>query len=455
MVSGLRAISEYTFMKNNKSIYIETYGCQMNFSDSEIVASILTDNGYICTEDMMSAGVILVNTCSIRENAEDRVRKRLQYFKSLRKKRPELLIGLLGCMAERTKTALMEEEQLLDLIAGPDAYRHLPQLLEQTGTGHRAIDTILSVDETYADITPVRLGSNGVSAFISIMRGCENYCSYCVVPSTRGQERSRDAASIVRETRNLFENGYREVTLLGQNVNSYSWGTGDGAITFAGLLERVAEVSPLMRIRFATSHPKDISDELLHTIARHHNLCKAIHLPVQSGSNHVLGLMNRKYTREDYQARIQAIRDIIPGCTISTDIIAGFCDETEEDHQETLSLMIWVGYYTAFMFKYSERPQTLAADTLADNVPEKVKERRLTEIIDLQQKLSLANNMKDIGKIYEVLVENESKRSDKQFFGRNSHNQVAVFTKTAAQPGEYVSVKVTGATSATLLGEVV
>ncbi len=442
-------------MKNNKTIYIETYGCQMNFSDSEIVASILEENGYGYTDDLTAAGIILVNTCSIRENAEERVRKRLLYFKSLRKKNPNLVIGLLGCMADRTKTALMEEDQLLDLVAGPDSYRHLPQLLEQVGTGRRAIDTILSADETYADITPVRLDSNGVSAFISIMRGCENYCSYCVVPSTRGQERSRDAASIVRETLDLFEKGYREVTLLGQNVNSYSWKTGDRNITFAGLLEQVAGVNPLMRVRFATSHPKDISDELLRAIARNPNLCKAIHLPVQSGSNHMLDLMNRKYTREEYQERIEAIRQIIPGCAISTDIIAGFCHETEEDHQETLSLMKWVGYDAAYMFKYSERPQTLAADTMPDNVPEDVKDRRLTEIIALQQQLSLANNRKDIGQTFEILIEGRSKRSDNQHFGRNSQNKVAVFNKTGPGAGAYVTVKITGATSATLLGEVV
>ncbi len=442
-------------MEKNKNIYIETYGCQMNMSDSEIVASILKDNGYRYTDDVMTAGVIFINTCSIRENAEDRVRKRLQYFKSLRKKNPSLLIGLLGCMADRTKTALMEEGQLLDLVAGPDAYRHLPKLLEQVGTGHRAIDTILSADETYADITPVRLDSNGVSAFISIMRGCENYCSYCVVPSTRGQERSRDAASIVRETRDLFEKGYREVTLLGQNVNSYSWNTGKHTITFSDLLAKVAGVDPLMRIRFATSHPKDISDALLKTIAANHNICRAIHLPVQSGSNHMLSLMNRKYTRENYQERISAIRQIIPGCAISTDIIAGFCNETEPDHQETLSLMDWVGYDAAYMFKYSERPQTLAADTLPNNVPEEVKDRRLREIIDLQHQLSLASNREDVGKTFEVLVEGKSKRSDNQYFGRNSQNKVAVFAKTQSGPGEYVMVKITGATSATLLGEVV
>ncbi len=442
-------------VQNSKKIYIETYGCQMNVSDSEIVASILTDKGYAHTREVAEADIVLVNTCSIRENAEDRVRKRLHYFKSLRKKKPHLIIGLLGCMADRTKTALMEEEQLLDLVAGPDSYRHLPQLLAQVGSGQKAIDTILSIDETYADINPVRIDSNGVSAFISIMRGCENYCSYCVVPSTRGQERSRDAASIVRESIDLFDKGYREITLLGQNVNSYHWKSGDEVITFAHLLEMVAKVSPLMRIRFATSHPKDISNELLHTLATHSNLCKAIHLPVQSGSNHMLDLMNRKYTREDYMERIETIRRILPGCAISTDIITGFCNETEEDHRETLSLMEWVGYDAAFMFKYSERPQTLAADTLQDNVPGETKERRLTEIIHLQQKLSLACNRNEIGKTLEILVEGQSKRSESQYFGRSSQNKVAVFTKTDAGPGSYAQVKISNATSATLLGEVV
>lgn len=442
-------------MQNSKKIYIETYGCQMNVSDSEIVASILTDKGYVHTSEVTEADIVLVNTCSIRENAEDRVRKRLHFFKSLRKKRPHLIIGLLGCMADRTKTALMEEEQLLDLVAGPDSYRHLPQLLAQVGSGQKAIDTILSIDETYADINPVRIDSNGVSAFISIMRGCENYCSYCVVPSTRGQERSRDAASIVRESIDLFEKGYREITLLGQNVNSYHWKSGDEVITFAHLLEKVARVSSQMRIRFATSHPKDISNELLHTLAAHSNLCKAIHLPVQSGSNHMLDLMNRKYTREDYMERIETIRRILPGCAISTDIITGFCNETEEDHRETLSLMEWVGYDAAFMFKYSERPQTLAADTLQDNVPGETKERRLTEIIHLQQKLSLACNRNEIGKTLEILVEGQSKRSESQYFGRSSQNKVAVFTKTDAGPGSYAQVKISNATSATLLGEVV
>ena len=442
-------------MKENKKIYIETYGCQMNFSDSEIVASILTESGYEFTEEIKSAGIILVNTCSIREHAEERVRKRLQYFKSFRKKSPDLVIGLLGCMADRTKIALMEEEQILDIVAGPDSYRHLPQLLEQVGTGQRAIDTILSLDETYADITPVRLDSNGVSAFISIMRGCENYCSYCVVPTTRGQERSRDAETIVHETRELFGKGYREVTLLGQNVNSYRWKTAGETITFAQLLEKVAQVNPLMRIRFATSHPKDIPEELLFTMARYPNLCRTIHLPVQSGSNQMLDLMNRKYSREEYLDRIHVIRQILPDCTISTDIITGFCNETEEDHQLTLSLMNIVRYDAAYMFKYSERPQTLAANTLVDNVPEEIKDRRLKEIIDLQQKLSLNSNKKNIGNTVEILIEGKSKRSDYQYFGRTSQNKVAVFAKANSMPGTYVHVKITDSTSATLLGEII
>jgi len=439
-------------VKENKNTYIETYGCQMNISDSEIVASILTDHGYRLTDEVKMADVIFVNTCSIREHAEERIRKRLQYFKSLRKKKPGLIIGLLGCMADRTKIALMEEEQLLDLVAGPDAYRHLPELLRQVGTGRRAIDTILSVDETYADITPVRYDSNGISAFISIMRGCENYCSYCVVPSTRGQERSRDADTIVNEAGDLFAKGYREVTLLGQNVNSYLWKTDGESINFARLLEKVARANPLLRIRFATSHPKDLSDELLHTIARYPNLCRAIHLPVQSGSNHMLDLMNRKYTREEYLERIRVIRQIMPECAVTTDIITGFCNETEEDHRQTLSLMEAVGYDAAFMFKYSERPQTLAADTLADNVPAETKDRRLKEIIELQQTLSLKSNRKEIGNTVEVLIEGISKKSENHYFGRTTQNKVAVFMKHDSFPGEYVQVKITDATSATLLG---
>ncbi len=439
-------------MGKNINIFIETYGCQMNVSDSEIVVSILKEAGYNQTNDISQAGIIFINTCSIRENAEERVRKRLNYFRSLKKKKPGVVVGLLGCMADRTKIALLEEEQLIDLIAGPDSYRDLPHLLNQIGNGQRAINTLLSLEETYADITPVRLDSNHVSAFISIMRGCENYCSYCVVPYTRGKERSRDAASIIRETRDLFENGYREVTLLGQNVNSYEWINGSNTINFAQLLELVALVSPQMRIRFSTSHPKDISDELLQTIANHPNICKAIHLPVQSGSNHILDLMNRKYTRENYIERIEAIRKIIPSCAISTDIITGFCDETHEDHLDTLSLMQWSRYDYAFMFKYSERPSTLASETLADNIPEDVKEARLREIINLQQQLSYQSNKMDVGKQFEVLVEGVSKRSKEHLFGRTSQNKVVVFPKKNQKPGDYTQVMVTSFTSATLLG---
>lgn len=425
----------------------------MNFSDSEIVASVLTDHGYSATDEIQSADIIFLNTCSIRDNAEQRVKKRLQHFHALKKKKPGLMIGLLGCMADRIKTVLLEEEQLLDVVAGPDAYRDLPRLLEQVESGQRGVNTLLSMEETYADITPVRLGTNGVSAFISIMRGCENYCSYCVVPSTRGKERSRDAGSIIRESTELFDQGFREITLLGQNVNSYSWQEGENEITFARLLEKVARINPILRIRFATSHPKDISDELLETMATHPNICKAIHLPVQSGSSRVLDRMNRKYTREEYMERVEAIRRIIPGCAISTDIITGFCDETEEDHGETLSLMRWVRFDYAFMFKYSERPMTLAADTLQDNIPETVKDRRLTEVIDLQQKLSYDSNQRDVNKVFEVLIEGDSKRSGDHFMGRNSQNKVVVFPKIDAKPGEYENVKIQSFTSATLLGD--
>ncbi len=427
----------------------------MNFSDSEIVASILMDEGYEQTEKIDAADVIFLNTCSIRENAEQRVRRRLQNIYSLKKQNPQLIIGLLGCMAVRIKSALLENEPLLDLIAGPDSYRHLPQLLSDVGSGQKAIDIILSADETYADINPVRLDFNGISAYISIMRGCENYCSYCVVPSTRGLERSRDMFSIIRESEDLFQKGYREITLLGQNVNSYAWTDNNTRIHFPELLKRIAVVNPQLRIRFATSHPKDISDELLDVIKQHENICKAIHLPVQSGSNKILDLMNRKYTREQYMERIEAIRRIIPGCAISTDIIAGFCNETEADHEETLSLMKWVGYEHAFMFYYSERPQTLAAEGLKDNVPAEEKERRLNEIIALQQKLSYQSNEHDLGKIFEVLIEGESKRSNEQLFGRTSQNKVAVFPKTNIGKGNYVNVKINRVTSATLIGELV
>ncbi len=433
---------------------METYGCQMNFSDSEIVASILFDKGYCSTDEITQADIILINTCSIRANAEQRVKKRLQQFRSYKKRNPALIIGLLGCMADRIKTVLLEEEQLLDVVSGPDSYRDLPRLLEQVESGQRGVNTLLSMEETYADITPVRLGSNGISAFISIMRGCENYCSYCVVPYTRGRERSRNANSIIREAAGLFERGYREITLLGQNVNSYRWTEEVEEVNFAKLLARVAVVYPLLRIRFATSHPKDISDELLEIMATHPNICRSIHLPVQSGSNHVLDLMNRKYTREKYMERVDAIRRIIPGCTISTDIISGFCNETEEDHRETLSLMEWVGFDYAFMFKYSERPQTLAEETLEDHIPEEVKERRLKEVIDLQQKLSYQSNSRDLHLVFKVLVEGDSKRSRDQFMGRNSQNKVVVFPKTTSKPGDYVHVKIHQCTSATLIGEI-
>jgi len=439
----------------SKKIYMETYGCQMNFSDSEIVASILYDEGYRSTDEITQADIIFINTCSIRDNAEQRVKKRLQQFRSYKKRNPALIIGLLGCMADRIKTVLLEEEQLLDVVSGPDSYRDLPRLLEQVESGQRGVNTLLSMEETYADITPVRLGSNGISAFLSIMRGCENYCSYCVVPFTRGRERSRDTGSIFQEANDLFERGYREITLLGQNVNSYRWTEEEEEVNFAKLLIRIATIDPLLRIRFATSHPKDISGELLEAIAAHPNICKSIHLPVQSGSSRVLELMNRKYTREQYMERVNEIRRIIPGCAISTDIIAGFCNETEEDHRETLSLMEWVGFDYAFMFNYSERPQTLAAETLDDDIAQEVKERRLKEVIDLQQKLSYQRNLQDLQQVFEVLVEGESKRSGDQFMGRNSQNKVVVFPKNRSNPGDYVRVKIHQCTSATLLGEII
>jgi len=439
---------------SNKKFFIETYGCQMNFSDSEIVASILEKEGFTGTKELKDADLIFINTCSIRDHAEQRIRKRLDFMKSLKRKNPNLVVGMLGCMAERLKTQLLEEEQVLDLIAGPDSYRDLPKLITDVESGHKAINTILSLDETYADVSPVRYDSNGISAFISIMRGCENYCAYCVVPYVRGQERSRDVTSIVKEAGSLFQSGFREVTLLGQNVNSYEWIEGGVKTSFAGLLEKIAGINPLLRIRFATSHPKDLSDELLKTMADHQNICKAIHLPVQSGSSFILDHMNRKYTREKYLDRIAAIRHYIPECSISTDIIAGFCDESEEDHKETLSLMEQVEFDYAFMFRYSERPDTLAAEQYQDNVPDEVKDRRLREIIDLQQKLSWQSNKKDVSKIFEVLIEGYSKRSRDYFSGRNSQNKVVLFPVTGNKIGEYVRVKIIRFTSATLIGEV-
>jgi len=427
----------------------------MNFSDSEIVASIMSKNGYQNITNVEEADVIFLNTCSIRDKAEQKIRKRLQALQSVKKKKPGVVIGLLGCMAERLKTQLLEEEQVLDIIAGPDAYRDLPRLLEEVESGHKAINIILSADETYADITPVRPGNKGVSAFISIMRGCTNYCAYCIVPYVRGKERSRDIDSIVHEATGLFKNGYREVTLLGQNVNSYKWSNYVETINFTRLLNRIAEIDPLLRVRFATSHPKDISNELLHTIAAYQNICRSIHLPVQSGSNKILKLMNRGYTREHYMERIEAIHRIIPDCTISTDIITGFCDETESDHQKTLSLMEWAAFDYAYMFKYSERPNTMAAVKYLDNIPVGIKERRLNEVIEIQQQLSFQSNKRDLHKTFEVLVEGASKRSSLQYAGRTSQNKVVVFPKQDHQPGNYINARISNFTSATLIGEVV
>lgn len=424
----------------------------MNFADSQIVGSIMTENNFETTGNIAEADLIFVNTCSIRDHAEKRVRARLQEFKRYKKNKPGLIIGVLGCMAERLKSQLLEEEKMVDLIVGPDAYRDLPRLLSVAESGQKAINVILSADETYADINPVRLDSNGISAFISIMRGCENFCSYCVVPFTRGKERSRDPETIVKEATELFESGYREVTLLGQNVNSYNSSDGTG---FASLMAKVAAVNPLLRVRFATSHPKDLSDELLGTMAAYPNICRSIHLPVQSGSDTVLKRMNRKYNREWYLGRIASIRKFIPDCTISTDIITGFCGETEEEHNETLSLMNQVGYDYAFMFKYSEREGTTAAKKFTDDVPEEIKSRRLKEIIDLQQELSTKSNLSDIGKTFSVLVENVSKKSSSELSGRNSQNKVVVFRKDEFKPGDYVNVRITSCTPATLKGEVI
>ena len=426
----------------------------MNFSDSEIVVSIMNDTGYEVTGKVQEADIIFINTCSVRENAEQRVWNRLRELKSLKKKNPDLRIGVLGCMAERLKNKLFEEE-VIDLIAGPDAYHSLPELISATWHGQKAINVCLSTEETYAEIDPVRYDSNGVTAFISVMRGCENFCSYCVVPFTRGKERSRDPATIIDEAVNLFEKGYREVTLLGQNVNSYNWVTETGSVNFAGLLEMVAMINPELRIRFATSHPRDLSDGLLETMSKYNNICRSIHLPVQSGSSRILELMNRNYTREWYMARIEAIRKFIPDCTISTDIIAGFCSETEEDHRQTLSLMEWVGYNYAFMFKYSERSNTIAARKYRNDIPDEVKGKRLHEIIDKQRKLSYASNKKDVGKTFEVLVEGFSRKSERHLSGRNTHNKVIVFPGKDYKPGNYVHVKVTDCTSATLIGKAV
>lgn len=452
-------LNNENFFEYNKKFYIESYGCQMNFSDSEIVASILNNEGFGATNVFEEADLIFLNTCSIREKAEQTIRKRLTEFKKIKQHNPSMLIGVLGCMAERLKSKLLEEEKLVDIVVGPDAYRTLPALIGEAEGGQKAVNVLLSRDETYADISPVRLNSNGITAFISIMRGCNNMCSFCVVPFTRGRERSRDAHSIIEEAKNLFEQGYKEVTLLGQNVDSYYWidEKKDEIITFAKLLEKVALIHPELRVRFSTSHPKDITEEVLHTIAKHENICKYIHLPVQSGSTRILQLMNRTYTREWYKAKIDQIKNIIPECGISADIIAGFCTETEEDHLDTLSIMQYSQYDMSYMFFYSERPGTLAARRFTDDVSEETKKKRLQEIVALQNNLSLKSNQKDIGKIFKVLIEGESKKSTDYWMGRNSQNKVIVFSKEKSQlkKGDYVNVKVNSCTQATLLAEII
>ena len=448
-----------------KKLFLESYGCQMNFSDSEIVASILTEKGFSMTQNFEEADLIFINTCAIRENAELRVRNRLNDFKRVKKKNPKLLVGVLGCMAERLKSQFLEQEKLVDIVVGPDSYRDLPNLIEEAEDGHKAINVILSKEETYADLTPLRLGSNGVSAFISIMRGCDNMCSFCVVPFTRGRERSRDPDSIIAEAKDVFNNGYKEVTLLGQNVDSYLWSGGGlkkenlsheeqaAATNFAQLLEKVALISPQLRVRFSTSHPKDMTDDVLYMVAKHTNICNYIHLPVQSGSSRILEMMNRGYTREWYLGRMAAINRIIPNCGISTDIITGFCSETEEDHQQTISLMKEIKYDYAYMFSYSERPKTLAERKYKDDVAEAVKKRRLAEIIELQRLNSGIKTLLGIGQVHEVLVEGFSKKSNEMLMGRNSQNTVVVFPKQNYKKGDYVNILATRCTTSTLIGE--
>ena len=432
-----------------RRLFVETYGCQMNVGDTEIVVSIMQREGYFHTDRIEEADVVLVNTCSIRDNAEQRIWGRLNELKRYRRAKPGLVIGVIGCMAERLKERLTEGPNAVDVVAGPDAYRDLPQLVRTAEAGGKGVNVLLSTEETYAEIAPVRLDRNGVSAFVSIMRGCDNFCAYCVVPYTRGRERSRDAATIEAEVRTLFENGYREVTLLGQNVNSYR----SGEVGFPELLRRVASVSPLLRVRFATSHPKDMSDRLLETMASMPNICRAIHLPAQSGATSMLGRMNRKYTREWYLDRVAAIRRYMPDCAVTTDLIAGFSGETEEEHRQTLSLMREVGYDFAYMFKYSERPGTFAQRNMPDDVPDEVKSRRLSEIIALQNELGLESNRRDVGKVFEVLVEGRSRRNAEQLSGRTSQNKVVVFDRGGRDVGDYVRVRITGCTPATLFGE--
>lgn len=437
--------------QQERRLYIETYGCQMNVADSEVVASVMQMDGYTVTDKIEEADAILVNTCSVRDNAEQKVYGRLQYFQSLKRKKKNLIIGVLGCMAERVKEELIEKHHV-DLVVGPDSYMDLPNLIGAVESGEKAINVELSTQETYKDVIPLKLGGVHISGFISIMRGCNNFCTYCIVPYTRGRERSRDLESILNEARDLRDKGFRELTLLGQNVNSYRYENGEEKVDFPGLLEKVALEVPEIRIRFTTSHPKDMSDETLQVITRYNNICKHIHLPAQSGSSRILKVMNRKYTREWYLDRIAAIRRIIPDCAISTDLFCGFHSETEEDYQETLSLMREVGYDSAFMFKYSERPGTYAAQHLVDDVPEEEKIRRLQGMIDLQNKLSGESNQRDIGKTFDVLIEGFSKRSREQLFGRTSQNKVVIFDKKNYRVGQTVPVKITHASSATLFG---
>lgn len=446
-----------------KNVYIETYGCQMNQADSGIVAKVLKENNFNLVSTDKEADVILINTCAVRDNAEKRIYNRVHDLQSLKKKKPYLQIGILGCMAERLKDSLVKEDKV-DIVAGPDSYRKIAELIDNATKQYmqkydeeslrQRVDVELSKEETYEDIIPIELNTDGISAFISIMRGCENFCSYCVVPYTRGRERSRSPQSIVEQAENLFLQGYKDITLLGQNVNSYIYEENGERINFAKLIEKVAQVNPLLRVRFATSHPKDISEELIDTIAKYDNICKYIHLPVQSGSNRMLEKMNRKYTVEDYKQKIEMIRKKIPDCALSTDVIAGFCSETVEDHRATMDIMSWVGYDSAYMFKYSERPGTLAAKKFDDDVSEEEKIRRLNEIIDLQRELSLQSNRKDIGKTFEVLVEGMSKRDENKYFGRTSQNKVVIFDKQNTRKGDYIKVKIDDCTSATLFGSI-
>jgi tRNA-2-methylthio-N6-dimethylallyladenosine synthase len=436
--------------KKLKQVYIETYGCQMNVNDSEVVLSVLQQSGYSLCDKLTDASLILINTCSIRDNAEQKIWSRLEHLRALKRKKRSLSVGILGCMAERLEEKLLEHG-VADIVAGPDSYRDLPRLLEGLATGEKQINTILSMEETYDDISPVRMDKNGVSAYISIMRGCNNFCSYCVVPYVRGRERSRDPRTILNEAGDLFKNGYKEVTLLGQNVNSYKWAD----ISFSKLLEMVAQISPQLRVRFSTSHPKDMDDSVLTTMVKYPNICRHIHLPVQSGSNAILKRMNRGYTREEYLSRLDKIRKMLPECTISTDIIAGFCGETLQDHLDTLSIMREAGYYTSFMFQYSQRPNTTAADQLEDDVPPQVKSSRLNEIIELQNGLSHISNKADLGKEVEVLVEGVSKRSKAELSGRTSQNKICIFPAGEHKVGDYVKVRVTSCTSATLKGQVI